>query len=472
MINSSKTILLVEDEAIIAVTHKKILGKYGFNVISVATGEKAVEVVASTPGIDLILMDIDLGEGIDGTEVAEQILADKEIPLVFLSSHTEPEVVNKTEGITSYGYVVKNFGETVLIAAIKMAFRLHEYQIINKEKQLELEKQTHALNESIKELNCLCSISETAEKHAYSLNEILRKTAKLLPTAMQFPDETYARVTHEDDVYLSDGFRETGFKISTDIYCLGEKAGYIEIFMDKDIPALESEQKLLNTVSELIGRIITKQYLKNNILETSERERITIGQNLHDSVGQDLTGAAFLFQVIIDNTVKGVMPEIDQLKIVKNLIDAAKEHIHLLSDGLAPVNIEKDGIITALNELCQRVKNVYKINCNLKIDNIQITDNTIATHIFYIIQESVNNSFKHGSANNIEISVKKKTGKLEIIIKDDGTGLNKTQSGTKGLGLEFMKYRVNIIGGEIDFSFLPGSGATVYCLLNSTRWCN
>ena len=130
MSNSSKTILLVEDEAIIAVIHRKILSRYGFNVITAVTGEKAVEIAGSNSEIDLILMDIDLGEGIDGTVAAERILAEKEIPLVFLSSHTEPDVVNRTEGITSYGYIVKNSGETVLIAAIKMAFRLFEAKLI------------------------------------------------------------------------------------------------------------------------------------------------------------------------------------------------------------------------------------------------------------------------------------------------------------------------------------------------------
>jgi DNA-binding NarL/FixJ family response regulator len=62
----------------------------------------------------------------DGTEAAQEILQKRKLPLVFLSSHTEREVVEKTEGITSYGYIVKNSGETVLIASIKMAFRLFE----------------------------------------------------------------------------------------------------------------------------------------------------------------------------------------------------------------------------------------------------------------------------------------------------------------------------------------------------------
>ncbi|MFW5784062.1 MAG: PAS domain S-box protein, partial [Spirochaetota bacterium] len=76
--------------------------------------------------IDLVLMDINLGAGIDGTQAAEQILARRELPIVFLSSHTEPEVVEKTEKITSYGYIVKNSGETVLTTSVKMAFRLFD----------------------------------------------------------------------------------------------------------------------------------------------------------------------------------------------------------------------------------------------------------------------------------------------------------------------------------------------------------
>lgn len=124
--NHRKTILLVEDEALIAMVEKKHLEYYGYRVIMVHSGEEAVQLVDATPGIDLILMDIDLGSGMDGTEAAERILRQRDLPIVFLSSHTEPEIVEKTEAITSYGYVVKNSGMTVLDASIKMAFRLFE----------------------------------------------------------------------------------------------------------------------------------------------------------------------------------------------------------------------------------------------------------------------------------------------------------------------------------------------------------
>ena len=123
---TQKTLLLVEDEVLIAQAERLALEGYGYRVLIAGTGEKAIEMVRVTPGIDLVLMDIDLGPGIDGTEAAARILKDHDLPVVFLSSHTEPVVVEKVERITSYGYVVKDSSYVVLNASIRMAFRLFE----------------------------------------------------------------------------------------------------------------------------------------------------------------------------------------------------------------------------------------------------------------------------------------------------------------------------------------------------------
>jgi PAS domain S-box-containing protein len=120
-----KVVLLVEDEAIIALQEKMLLEREGYAVITCGSGEEAVRIASEDPSIDLLLMDIDLGPGMDGTDAARRILATRDVPVLFVSSHTEPEVVARTEEITSYGYVVKNSTPTVLFASIKMAFKLH-----------------------------------------------------------------------------------------------------------------------------------------------------------------------------------------------------------------------------------------------------------------------------------------------------------------------------------------------------------
>ncbi|HPS58751.1 MAG TPA: PAS domain S-box protein [Spirochaetota bacterium] len=124
-----KTILLVEDETISARLSTAILVNNGYNVVQAATGGDAVTIVQTEPGIDLVLMDIELGDGIDGAQAARMILAEHDIPLLFYSSHTEPEITAKTDGIGSFGYIVKNTGEAVLIASIKTGYSLFETNI-------------------------------------------------------------------------------------------------------------------------------------------------------------------------------------------------------------------------------------------------------------------------------------------------------------------------------------------------------
>jgi PAS domain S-box-containing protein len=124
--SNSRKILLVEDEVLIALSEKLSLEKYGYIVITANTGEAAILLCLNEGGIDLVLMDIDLGKGIDGTVAAGIILREREVPVIFLSSHTDAEMVDKTEAITNYGYVVKSSSITVLDASIKMAFKLFD----------------------------------------------------------------------------------------------------------------------------------------------------------------------------------------------------------------------------------------------------------------------------------------------------------------------------------------------------------
>lgn len=157
------TILLVEDETIIAMQEKMVLEDFGYNVITVNSGESSIKLVDTNPDIDLILMDINLGSGIDGTQAAEKILSKHDLPLVFLSCYVDRETVEKTEGITSYGYIVKDSADTVLNASIKMAFRLFEARVRAKEREKALqdsEEKFRLLAENVPGVIYLCNNDE------------------------------------------------------------------------------------------------------------------------------------------------------------------------------------------------------------------------------------------------------------------------------------------------------------------------
>jgi PAS domain S-box-containing protein len=143
-----KRILLVEDEPSTILNVTQQLKRFGYEVIDLNTGEKAVEFVTRDVGVDLILMDILLGAGIDGAEAAKQIAAKQDIPIVFLSSHSDRETVAKVHGLTRYGYVLKNSDEFVLQSSIEMAFELFNAKEQWKNELLERKRTEEGLRKS------------------------------------------------------------------------------------------------------------------------------------------------------------------------------------------------------------------------------------------------------------------------------------------------------------------------------------
>ena len=141
----AKTVLLVEDEAIIALAEAATIKRAGYDALVVNSGEAAVRETLGNAAISLVLMDINLGAGIDGTEAARRILAERNVPIVFLTSHSEREMVEKVRGITRYGYATKNSGDFVLQASIEMAFELFEALERLKEKEAALAQEQYLL---------------------------------------------------------------------------------------------------------------------------------------------------------------------------------------------------------------------------------------------------------------------------------------------------------------------------------------
>jgi PAS domain S-box-containing protein len=168
--DNRRTILLVEDEAIISFIEEETLRSFGYEVITASSGEEAVEIAANNETIDLVLMDIDLGEGMDGTGAAKEILGIRTIPIVFLTSHSEFSMVVEVRGITRYGYVIKNSGDFVLQSSIEMAFELFNAHSIATMRNRELAVLNEELNSVIDEQNAT-NEKLIANQHELELSE-------------------------------------------------------------------------------------------------------------------------------------------------------------------------------------------------------------------------------------------------------------------------------------------------------------
>ena len=134
----------------IAIGEQRMLESYGYQVVMAGTGEQALEICNGKPEIDLILMDIQLGPGrLSGPETAIQILKTRQLPVIFLSGHTDPEVVAQAQKISSYGYVIKSSDGTMLDASIKMALRLFQANSRLEEERRHFQTTLEALGDAV-----------------------------------------------------------------------------------------------------------------------------------------------------------------------------------------------------------------------------------------------------------------------------------------------------------------------------------
>ena len=207
--------------------------------------------------------------------------------------------------------------------------------------------------------------------------------------------------------------------------------------------------------------------LEQEILRVSELERRSIGQDLHDGLGQHLTGIEFLVQALEQKLPARNQPDAE--KIARHVRDAIRQ-TRSLARGLSPVELDANGLMSALQELAVNVENMFRISCRFECpEPVLIADNAVATHLFRIAQEAVSNAVRHGQARLVEITLTVHNDDMQLAIKDNGTGLPPERERGQGIGLSIMQYRTSMIGGALSFRARPEGGTIVHCSTPAAR---
>jgi len=281
MVNSkNKKLLIVEDEIIIALTESAMLRKNGYEVQAVSSGERALEAVKDNADIDLVLIDLNLGSGMNGAEASRRILEIRDLPVIFLTSHTGKEIVDQVKSITRYGYVTKGSGEYILISSIEMALELFQSR-----KKIEAsEANFHQLTESINELFWLRDISNGAMLYiSPAYEKIWGRTCK------SFYDNpwSFSEIIHPDD-------RERILKIHREMRadCLPSAYEYRIVRDDKDIrwirarshPVFDQNGKIFRFAG--IAEDITERKHAEDELQKKNLELSALNEELHATLEQ------------------------------------------------------------------------------------------------------------------------------------------------------------------------------------------
>jgi PAS domain S-box-containing protein len=211
--------------------------------------------------------------------------------------------------------------------------------------------------------------------------------------------------------------------------------------------------------------ITERRRLEKALLEVSAREQRRIGEDLHDGLGQHLTGIAFMSKVLESKLSEKSLPESDDAAKIVKLVNEAINKTRELSRGLLPVVSDAHGLMSALTRYAEEMQDLFRTPCRFECgEPVLVYDVNIATHLYHIAREAVNNAMKHGKPRQVIIGLSAKDGQGTLYVQDDGLGISEVPVDHVGMGLNIMSYRANMIGGSLDIGTNAVGGTTVVCL--------
>jgi PAS domain S-box-containing protein len=211
--------------------------------------------------------------------------------------------------------------------------------------------------------------------------------------------------------------------------------------------------------------ITERKRLERTILEVSAREQRRIGQDLHDGLGQHLTGIAFMSKVQQQKLAEKDLPEAaDAAKIVR-LVNEAINKTRELARGLLPVMSDAHGLMSALQQCAGEARDIFGVDCHFQCDSpVLMHDVNTATHLYHVAQEALSNAIRHGKARKIRITLAGGDHQGELTIHDDGAGISDAAGSSLGMGLHIMSYRARMIGGSLEVGRAADGGTLVKCV--------
>jgi two-component system CheB/CheR fusion protein len=201
----------------------------------------------------------------------------------------------------------------------------------------------------------------------------------------------------------------------------------------------------------IIHDITERKLLEKQVLEISEQERQRVGQDLHDSLVGQLAGAALIGKTLARQLKASSLPEAHLANELVHCVNASIRQTRAIARGLCPVELGAGGLSAALAELAAETQQKSGVVCSFEEDGQSLfQDLFVATHLFQIAREAINNALQHARPRHVRIQLTHGPQRGCLEVYDDGKGLPGNSPPGKGLGLRTMKYRAATIGGQLE----------------------
>jgi signal transduction histidine kinase len=226
------------------------------------------------------------------------------------------------------------------------------------------------------------------------------------------------------------------------------------------------EKRKPGRVAGFCQDITQAKTLEARVLEISEREQRRIGWDLHDGLSQQLAGIGNLTRGLLARLRSASRPEAEEAARIVEWVGEACEQARSVSRGLVPVRPEPNGLVVALRRLVETVESTRAVRCLFKCRaRVRTSDDGVATHLYRIAQEAVNNAVRHAKARRILLQMYRDREGLHLVVEDDGLGMPSGHNATRGMGLETMEHRAKAINAQLSLRSEPGRGTRLHCCL-------
>ncbi len=224
----------------------------------------------------------------------------------------------------------------------------------------------------------------------------------------------------------------------------------------------------LGQFTVIIRDLTQRKELEREVLEVASREQRRIGQDIHDTVGQELTALNILARDLADTLPTDPTAAANLAERLTRGLRRSQQQLRVVIRGLLPVPVDRDGLMAALADLADRTSQDSPVACAFHCpEPVSVADNLTATHLYLIAQEAVHNAVKHARPRHIRITLTNGNG-LVLRVRDDGVGLPSPPEEGRGLGLRIMDNRAAIIGARLTVEPASSAGTVVTCELTRT----
>lgn len=232
------------------------------------------------------------------------------------------------------------------------------------------------------------------------------------------------------------------------------------------ISPIFDEQGVISHFIEVMEDITERKELEQALVSVSEGERQQFGQDLHDVLGQQLTGISLLAKSLAvqlkDQSCAHAAAALEIEQLAKKAVGETKR----LARGLFPTELRKNGLLSALDHLTDTLSTLYSVKCEFEgEEDLPMLGPSSSLHFYRIAQEATHNAIKHGDPTRVTIRLFLEEEYLVLEVEDDGKGIPDDIQPGKGMGLLIMAHRADLIRGTFKVCSRPEGGTLATCRL-------